>query len=292
MEVNTSTTADTTNIYDYINGFFMNPSAFIIVGIVLVAYFIVFSSLGNNSNNSNTSGSFLSEPNSNNSQSSNTILIVIVVIVCILLLLVNGLQYFFGIDMVASVKQLFLGNPQIDITLEDTNKDDEITGTTTVPEIKYTKQVFNIPGNSYGYEDAKTLCLAYGGRLANYQEVENTYNEGGEWCNYGWSEGQMALFPTQSQTYKNLQKIEGHENDCGRPGVNGGYMANPHLKFGVNCYGYKPQINDEEEYLMQVTTPYPKTEKDILFEKRVNYWKSRINEILVSPFNYQSWSKI
>ena len=289
MEVNTSTTADTTNIYDYINGFFMNPSAFIIVGVVLVAYFIVFSSLGNNSN---TTDSILSNSSSDNSQSSNNILIIVVVFVCILLLLVNGLQYFFGIDMVASVKQLFLGNPQIDITLEDTNKDDEITGTTTVPEIKYTKQVFNIPGNNYGYEDAKTLCLAYGGRLANYQEVENTYNEGGEWCNYGWSDGQMALFPTQSQTYKNLQKIEGHENDCGRPGVNGGYMANPHLKFGVNCYGYKPQINDEEEYLMQVTTPYPKTEKDILFEKRVNYWKSRINEILVSPFNYQSWSKI
>ena len=292
MEVNTSTTADTTNIYDYINGFFMNPSAFIIVGIVLVAYFIVFSSLGNNSNNSNTSNSFLSDSSSDNSQSSNTILMVIVVVVCILLLIVNGLQYFFGIDMIASVKQLFLGNPQIEITLEDTNKDDEITGTTTIPEIKYTKQVFNIPGNNYGYEDAKTLCLAYGGRLANYQEVEDTYNEGGEWCNYGWSDGQMALFPTQSQTYKNLQKIEGHENDCGRPGVNGGYMANPHLKFGVNCYGYKPEINDEEEYLMQITTPYPKTEKDILFEKRVNYWKSRINEILVSPFNYQSWSKI
>jgi hypothetical protein len=292
MEVNTSTTADTTNIYDYINGFFMNPSAFIIVGIVLVAYFIVFSSLGNNSNNSNPSGSILSDSSSDNSQSSNTILMVVVVVVCILLLIVNGLQYFFGIDMIASVKQLFLGNPQIEITLEDTNKDDEITGTTIVPEIKYTKQVFNIPGNNYGYEDAKTLCLAYGGRLANYQEVENTYNEGGEWCNYGWSDGQMALFPTQAQTYKNLQKIEGHENDCGRPGVNGGYMANPHLKFGVNCYGYKPEINDEEEYLMQVTTPYPKTEKDILFEKRVNYWKSRINEILVSPFNYQSWSKI
>ena len=292
MEVNTSTTADTTNIYDYINGFFMNPSAFIIVGIVLVAYFIVFSSLGNNSNNSNTSNSFLSDSSSDNSQSSNTILMVIVVVVCILLLIVNGLQYFFGIDMIASVKQLFLGNPQIEITLEDTNKDDEITGTTTIPEIKYTKQVFNIPGNNYGYEDAKTLCLAYGGRLANYQEVEDTYNEGGEWCNYGWSDGQMALFPTQSQTYKNLQKIEGHENDCGRPGVNGGYMANPHLKFGVNCSGYKPEINDEEESLMQITTPYPKTEKDILFEKRVNYWKSRINEILVSPFNYQSWSKI
>ena len=167
-----------------------------------------------------------------------------------------------------------------------------ILGTSTVPEIRYTEQVFNIPGNYYGYEDAKTLCTAYGARLANYQEVEDAYNKGGEWCNYGWSDGQMALFPTQTTTYNNLQKIKGHEHDCGRPGVNGGYMANPHLKFGVNCYGYKPKINQEEEQLMQATSPYPKTEKDILFEKRVDYWKSKLGDILVSPFNYNTWSKI
>jgi hypothetical protein len=41
-----------------------------------------------------------------------------------------------------------------------------------------------------------------------------------------------------------------------------------------------------------VNTAYPKTEKDILFEKRVDYWKTKINDILVSPFNYNTWSKI
>ena len=63
----------------------------------------------------------------------------------------------------------------------------------------------------------------------------------------GWSDGQMALFPTQQKTFDNLQKIEGHENDCGRPGVNGGFMANPNIRFGVNCYGNKPKIKEEEE---------------------------------------------
>ena len=28
---------------------------------------------------------------------------------------------------------------------------------------------------------------------------------------------------------------------CGNPGINGGYFANPDLKFGVNCYGIKPK---------------------------------------------------
>ena len=292
MEVNTSTTTDTVNMYDYINGFLLNPSAFIIVALVLVAYFIVFSSLGNNSSSSvqnsyNPSGSTEYEKTS-------SALIGVVIGILVILLLVNGLQYFFGIDIVASVKQVFLGNPIIDIKVEQTTMDASggILGSNIIPEIRYTEQVFNIPGNYYGYEDAKSLCTAFGARLANYQEVEDSYNRGGEWCNYGWSDGQMALFPTQTKTFNNLQKIKGHENDCGRPGVNGGYMANPQLKFGVNCYGYKPKINQEEEELMQVPTPYPKTEKDILFEKRVDYWKTKLGDILVSPFNYNAWSKI
>ena len=165
-------------------------------------------------------------------------------------------------------------------------------GDASSPAIHTRPEVFNVPGNFYGYEDAKSICTAFGGRLATYKELENVYRDGGEWCNYGWSDGQMALFPTQTKTYNTLQKIPGHEHDCGRPGINGGYMANPNVKYGVNCYGYKPAITSEEEHLMQVTTPYPKTEKDIQFEKRVEYWKSKLQEILVSPFNYDNWSKI
>ena len=43
----------------------------------------------------------------------------------------------------------------------------------------------------------------------------------------------MALFPTQYEHWEHLQKIKGHENDCGRPGVNGGYIDNPNkIKIG------------------------------------------------------------
>ena len=48
---------------------------------------------------------------------------------------------------------------------------------------------------------------------------------------------QLALFPTQYGKWERLQKIKGHENDCGRPGINGGYIDNPNVKFGINCYG-------------------------------------------------------
>ena len=151
-------------------------------------------------------------------------------------------------------------------------------------------QVFNVPGNYYTYEDAKNICQAYGGSLATYEQLENAYNNGAEWCNYGWSDNQMSLFPTQKKTWEKLQKVDGHENDCGRPGINGGYMANPKLKFGVNCYAIKPKINMDEEEEMKHMRLYPPTTKDLVHEQQVDYWKNHIDQLLLSPFNPTTWS--
>jgi hypothetical protein len=43
---------------------------------------------------------------------------------------------------------------------------------------------------------------------------------------------------------------------------------------------------------MQTQPHYPVTVKDIEMEKRVTYWKNKLNEILVSPFNYNSWGQL
>ena len=82
----------------------------------------------------------------------------------------------------------------------------------------------------------KMVCDAYDAKLATYSQVEEAYNKGGEWCNYGWSADQLALFPTQKNTYDELMKTKNHKHDCGRPGINGGYIDNPNVRFGVNCY--------------------------------------------------------
>jgi len=291
MEASTSSTIEPESMYGYINNLLMNPTALIILVIVVLIYIIVFVSLGDSSN-ATSSFSTVGTNSSSGLDKTSGIIIAVIAGIFVILLLFNVLQYFFSIDIMASIKNLFNPtNPQLDITINENTGEDSDGSSQTIPEISTRPQVFNVPGNYYGYEDAKTLCKAYGSRLATYSEVEDSYNKGGEWCNYGWSDGQMALFPTQKTTFNNLQKIPGHEQDCGRPGVNGGYMANPHIKYGVNCFGYKPKITTEEEEMMQNTTPYPKTEKDILFEKRVDYWKTKLNDILVSPFNYNSWSR-
>jgi hypothetical protein len=224
-------------------------------------------------------------------------LTTIIFIIFIILLLINGTQYFFGIDIVAKIKDYFnkIRNTENSEKEKDKQEDKKEVDKKSFPQIKkpvLKKEVYNIPGNYFNYDNAKSLCEAQGARLATYSEVEDAYNNGAEWCNYGWSEGQMALFPTQKSTYDGLQKIKDHENDCGRPGVNGGYMANPEIQYGVNCYGYKPKMTKEEEDLMNTSTPYPKTEKDLEMERRVNYWKTKLDEILVSPFNYKNWSRV
>jgi hypothetical protein len=205
---------------------------------------------------------------------------VLVIAILIILILVNAFQYFFSINVSAYINGLFTPKTQIDIVVDQTGYQPEPS---TVPEIKFRKQVFNIPGNYYNYENAKAICSAYGANLASYNQIEKAYNNGAEWCNYGWSKDQLALFPTQQQTFDRLQTIDGHHHDCGRPGINGGYIANPEIKFGVNCFGYKPKIDQEEEELMKTSSPYPETVKDLAFQKRVDYWKNKVDDILVSP---------
>jgi len=101
-------------------------------------------------------------------------------------------------------------------------------------------QVFNISNNMYTYDEAQRVCNAFGAKLATYDQIEGAYQNGGEWCNYGWSEGQMAYFPTQKETWSKLQSNTKTQNACGRPGINGGFIKNPYVKFGANCYGVKP----------------------------------------------------
>jgi hypothetical protein len=266
--------------YEYTNTILSNPSVIIILVVVIIIYIVIFMSLVESTQ---------IPPSDAVSNSSSNKLAIILVAFFVMLIIINGLQYFLGVDIVARLKNIISGNPEVDITIDTSRAE---AAKNDVPQILLRKQVFNIPENNFVYTDAKALCSAYGARLAKYQEVEEAYKDGGNWCSYGWSDGQMALFPTQQKTFDELQKIEGHENDCGRPGVNGGYIANPEVRFGVNCYGYKPIMTSIEEELMANEPLYPKTLKDKAMENRVNYWKDKLSEVLVSPFNHTSWSRL
>ena len=251
--------------------------------VITILYYMLFSSLGKG-NGGGVGDSPGSGAGAGGETTGKRTLEVILWSIFVILIIINGFQYFFNVNFTASIQDIFTDKPKIDLSIQEPPSE------SVVPELKIKKEVYNIPSNNYTYDDSKAICQAYGGKLATYNQIEDSYSKGAEWCNYGWSDGQMALFPTQQKTWDKLQTIEGHENDCGRPGVNGGKIDNPNARFGVNCYGFKPIITPAEQDNMKNTPIYPVSMKDLELQKKLDYWKKRVPEILLSPFNKNSWS--
>ena len=307
-------TQETTNYTYDISNILERPiviTVFVFLVVVYMIYIYISNSSTKNSNadyydvfSSENDVYPLSEPYSSENSISSGIFAKIIVIVFIGVIVVKGYQIIFNKTITASIRDIFTNEPKVDIHVNTPEPPPPTQPFAQAPTPLLDKfglepvnlskgllnQVFNIPGNIYSYDNAHAVCKAYDGRLATYDEIEGAYKKGGEWCNYGWSEGQNVYFPTQENTYNTLQTIKGHENDCGRPGINGGYISNPNAKFGVNCYGKKPIITEDEKEIMDTTPVYPLTTKDKIFNKKVDFYKTQLDKILVSPFNKQSWS--
>ena len=159
----------------------------------------------------------------------------------------------------------------------------------TVPATPPTtdKQVFNVGNNIYTYEEAQKVCKVFDASLASYDQIESAYNDGGEWCNYGWSADQMAFFPTQKSTWNKLQYSEQTKNSCGRPGINGGYFSNPYIRFGANCYGVKPtqpkgwEPSSSNTLLPNANTTPPESDET----------KKLRQQAEINSFNTSEWSR-
>ena len=258
------------DFYSSVNNIGSNPTVLVILISTIIVYYIIFSFLG-------TSNSF----NSDNSNNGLVILYSLLWGIIILLVLINGISYFFNINIITELENIFHEKPKINI-----KSISDISNTNIKKDIKET---YHIPGNRFTYNDAKAVCKAYDGELATYDQVADSYKKGGSWCSYGWTMKQLGLYPTSQGDWLKLQKKEGHEYDCGIPGVNGGYVANPYIPLGANCYGVKPKQSDLEKEYLSDKSIYPKTHKEYLFDERVKYWKNRIGNILISPFNNNKW---
>lgn len=169
-------------------------------------------------------------------------------------------------------------------SLESLLKDLEETEEEVTPVEQ--KQVFNVSDNVFNYDEARSVCEAYNGDLASLEQMVDAYKNGADWCNYGWSEGQLALYPTQEDSFTKLEKNPETRGQCGLPGVNGGYFENKNLKFGANCYGNKPAPNNSqqekllnEQYLLNPLS------------REAQRYQARIDEFEVSPFSRKKWSK-
>lgn len=151
--------------------------------------------------------------------------------------------------------------------------------------------VFNVSRNIYKYEDAAPLCKAMGAELATYDQVLEAYKKGADWCNYGWVKGQMAVFPTQENTWQKLQKgPPAYRFSCGKPGVNGGYFDNPELTFGVNCFGKRPEQDESDDLQNSPEFSMPPTAEQLEFDKKVQKYREGLGNLTVLPFSRGKWS--
>lgn len=157
--------------------------------------------------------------------------------------------------------------------------------TSSAPKTISQSEVFHVGNNQYSYDDAPAVCAAYDAELATYDQVNDAFATGAEWCAYGWSQGGMALYPTQQSTWQKLQMEPKTRTACGRPGVNGGYF-DPATKFGVNCYGPKPADLANRKYPLPLPGADPAT-----FNAMVDRFRKMLGSIPVTAFNRLGWSE-
>jgi hypothetical protein len=242
------------------------PVFFVIAVITCILYYALVFKTGYSGEGGDTSG-----------------LQMVIWLVFVFLIVINGAIYILNTDLFVEAKDL-LTDPKVDV-VQFRNDD-------SPPKVSmlHHKEVYNIPGQ-FTYDNAKAVCAGAGGKLATYQEIEDAYEKGSEWSQYGWSDGQLGLFPTQQKSYDKLQTIDGHENDRGRPGVNGGFIDNPDVRYGANCFGSKPGITSLSASAMASQTLYPKTKEELIFDKKVAHYKSKLPSMVVSPFNPTQYSQ-
>jgi len=151
-------------------------------------------------------------------------------------------------------------------------------------------EVFNVAQNKFTYYDAEPLCKALGAELATYEQVKEAWGQGADWCNYGWVKGQMAVYPTQNETYNKLQLgPDDQKRACGTVGINGGFFDNPEFKYGVNCYGKKPEQSAHDQMMLMSQGKAPKSPESLKVDQLVNEFKDEADTLFIKPFNNEKW---
>lgn len=243
---------------------------------------------------------------STNSQSAIGSIIGIVVFLAVIGAII-GILYYFKNEVEASwlsfkdlVSAYFEGTPEPapPTPTEESTTEEQAP---TTEEVSHTSssivekvlpggnEVFNVSSNRYTYYDAEPLCKALGAELATYEQVKDAWSKGADWCNYGWTKGQLAVYPTSDNTYEKLQQgPEEQRMACGKPGVNGGFFDNPELRFGVNCFGKKPLQSAHD--IVELGKNAPPGPEALEFDKKVNKFKTEAESIGIVPFNSDKWS--
>jgi len=158
-------------------------------------------------------------------------------------------------------------------------------GDTGTLDSKGSKQVFNIKKNIFALNDAEAACGIFGADVATVDQLIEAHKKGADWCNVGWTKDGVAAFPIQMDTWKKMQGNKGaRRNECGSYGINVA-RSDPHLLYGVNCYGVKPSPRGNEKVKHSYMSD---SEREKLL--KMDEFKKNINDIPIMPFSEDKWS--
>ena len=156
---------------NFFNDIGSNPFVIVVLAVIIGIYYLIFALLGNSSGNSNNGSSIV-------------FVEALLWGVFIILILVNGITYFFNIDVSSSIENIFSDTPEISVRVNNrvgdigsnintNNRDNTGDNTGNNTDVRFMKgnEVFNIPGNHYSYLDAEALCRAFDGELATYGQI-------------------------------------------------------------------------------------------------------------------------
>jgi hypothetical protein len=147
------------------------------------------------------------------------------------------------------------------------------------------KQVFNLKKNIFSLDDSEAACGIFGANVASIDQLIESHKQGADWCNVGWTKDGIAAFPIQMDTWKKTQENDGaRRNECGSFGINVA-RSDPHLLYGVNCYGVKPSPRGNEKIKHSYMSD--KERQKLL---KMDEFKKNINDIPIMPFSEKKWS--
>jgi hypothetical protein len=144
------------------------------------------------------------------------------------------------------------------------------------------KEVFLVSNNIFSKSDSSKVCKGiFNSDVATKEQLNDSFNNGANWCNYGWTSEGEAYYPLQNETNNTTCK--------GGTGLNGGIMAHNNYSLGVLCYGVKP---NEQNYTDLIKIKRDSALSDADQKLLENYHKKLENgTIKIAPFNDKSWSR-
>merc|ERR1712054_592423 len=148
------------SFYSSLNNIGTNPLVLVVLIIVIIIYYVLFSFLGvNKYDDDDDDGIFGS--------GSYVIIEGLLWGIFIILIFVNGLAYFFNINLVTEFQNIFSQKPEINISTTNDFKS-SIDSSSLSSSLN---EVFHIPGRTFTYHDSKAVCKAFDREIADYNQL-------------------------------------------------------------------------------------------------------------------------